>query len=439
MLIICTRPVSQWLNMFGVRIGGATSLEEGSPLDAAIFFTLIASALIVLSRRGARLTGLGRGNEWVALFLLYCLLSVLWSDFPFVAFKRWIKVLGHPIMVFLLFSEPDFAEAMERLMKRCAYIVAPVSILFIKYYPVWGRKYDPWSGIASNTGITTDKNILGCVCLILGYYFGWHLMQTWRRPRGRRKRKELMLTLALLFMLGWLLKNAHSSTSLVSLLLAAAVVLFLGMRSVNKRLIGAYVVVFVIGLAVAQWAFDVFAIALAFLGKHSDLTGRAEIWKALLAFPINPVLGTGFESFWLGPRLQKMAELYWWHPNEAHNGYLELYLTLGVAGLLIFAGVLFATFRKCRLALLQDFEWGRFRMGFLAAVVVYNWTEASFKALHPVWFMFFVIALDYPRFGFGRGKGGVQSGSQDQNEPFFAEAQLDSPVGTRPNPVFSGR
>lgn len=35
-------------------------------------------------------------------------------------------------------------------------------------------------------------------------------------------------------------------------------------------------------------------------------------------------------------------------------------------------------------------------MGFLLAVVAYNWTEASFKGLNLVWFVFYIIAMDYP-------------------------------------------
>jgi len=46
---------------------------------------------------------------------------------------------------------------------------------------------------------------------------------------------------------------------------------------------------------------------------------------------------------------------------------------------------------------LHNFEFARFRLGFLAAFVLYNWTEAAFKALHPVWFVFYIIAMDYPK------------------------------------------
>ena len=47
MLIICTRQVSDWLNLFGLHMGAVT-LEEGSPLDAGVYFVLIAGGLYVL-------------------------------------------------------------------------------------------------------------------------------------------------------------------------------------------------------------------------------------------------------------------------------------------------------------------------------------------------------------------------------------------------------
>ena len=59
--------------------------------------------------------------------------------------------------------------------------------------------------------------------------------------------------------------------------------------------------------------------------------------------------------------------------------------------------LILTAFAKGRSALLAGFDFGRFRLGFVAAFVLYNWTEAAFKALHPVWFVFYIIAIDYPR------------------------------------------
>ena len=56
--------------------------------------------------------------------------------------------------------------------------------------------------------------------------------------------------------------------------------------------------------------------------------------------------------------------------------------------------LLIATFSKGRSALLDCVELGKFRLGFLMAVIVYNWTEAAFKNISPMWFIFCLIALD---------------------------------------------
>ena len=111
-LIIATRAVSQWLAAFGFPGLGAASLEEGSPFDASVYFALIAAGVWVLKRRQVRLQEIIRDNQWLTIFLLYCLVSIMWSDFPFVAFKRWTKVLGHPIMALIILTEPDPKEAL---------------------------------------------------------------------------------------------------------------------------------------------------------------------------------------------------------------------------------------------------------------------------------------------------------------------------------------
>src|SRR5207247_1059369 len=97
----------------------------------------------------------------ISFFLLFCFVAIVWSEFPFVALRRWTKVIGHPVLALILLTEPDPKQALITLMKRWAYLVIPISILFIKYYPKWGRNFDYWTGMAFNTGVTAGKNTLG--------------------------------------------------------------------------------------------------------------------------------------------------------------------------------------------------------------------------------------------------------------------------------------
>jgi exopolysaccharide production protein ExoQ len=397
LIISCSRGLSLWLNIFGMPVSGAISVEEGSPLDAWFFFILIAAGVYILSKRGVRLSEIVGNNQWLTIFLVYCLISIIWSDFPFVAFKRWIKILGHPIMALIVLTEPDLEEAVTRLLKRCAYVVVPVSILFIKFYPELGRAFEPWSGMATSTGITTNKNMLGADCMILGFFFFWHLLQTWQTDRDRRRRNELRLIAGFLVAIGWLFSEAHSATALTSFFIGALVMLFVGMRSINKNFIGTYILVALVLFVLAELTFGISGRFSEALGRGSGLSGRTLLWTELLKLDTNPVLGTGFESFWLGKRPELLEGIFYYIPNEAHNGFLEIYLTLGSIGVIILIALIIATFWKTRLELFQNFEWGRFRLGFLVAIVVYNWTEAAFKSVSASWFIFYLVAMDYTR------------------------------------------
>jgi exopolysaccharide production protein ExoQ len=397
MLLICSRSVSAWLNIFGLPVTGAVSVEEGSPLDACFYLGLATAGFYVLTKRKVHLSEIIRNNRWIIALVLYSFISIAWSDFPFITFKRWIKILGDPIMALIVLTEPDPEEALTQLVKRCAYVVVPVSILFIKYYPEWGAYYEPWSGGRMNKGIAGGKNSLGADCLILGFFFCWYWLQTWRSERNIRRRNELILIAGFLLMIAWLFRKAHSATAVISLLVGVMIVVFVGLRSINKRYIGTYMLAGVVFIAVAELVFGISGQLSEALGRGSGLSGRTVLWSRLLEVDTRPFFGTGFESFWLGDRLQQLEGVFFFIPNEAHNGYLEIYLTLGLIGLFILIGMLIAGYGRIRRGLFQNFEWGRYRLGLFAAVILYNWTEAAFKAYHPLFFAFYLIAMEYPR------------------------------------------
>ena len=93
-----------------------------------------------------------------------------------------------------------------------------------------------------------------------------------------------------------------------------------------------------------------------------------------------------------------------WTPNQAHNGYLETYINMGLVGLSLLLCLIAVTYRKAHKAFLRDFWMGRYRFAFLFAIVIYNWTEASLYGLHPIFFMFFFVAVDYPKPRVARAK-----------------------------------
>ena len=315
-LITGSQFVSQWLSMLGVPVG-ATSPEDGSPIDRVIFFSLILAGLYVLYRRRVTIAEFARNNVWLTLFLVYCFLAILWSDFQFVAFKRWIKILGHPIMALVVLTDPDPIEAVRRLFKRAAFVLVPMSILFIKYFPEYGRGFDPWTGEGFNRGVTLNKNELGYGCLIFGLFFFWNTLSAFKITDRKTRRNEVLLCIGFLAMIWWLLSKASSATSLTSTVVGVATILIVGMPFINKRHIGTYLVAAVLLLVAAEMTFGIYAKVIALLGRNPTLTDRTEVWELALQLQPDPLLGAGFESFWLGERLQKIWDKYWW---EAESG-----------------------------------------------------------------------------------------------------------------------
>src|SRR5205085_2349726 len=145
------------------------------------------------------------------------------------------------------------------------------------------------------------------------------------------------------------------------------------------RLVGAVVAV---GLAVYMFP-DVLAFALRSMGRSTTLSGRTNLWTDLLRIDTDPLLGTGFESFFLGDRLEYLWSKYWWHPNEAHNGFLETYLTLGVIGIGLLAWLIVTGYRNATRTYRRNPKLGSLAIALLVVTVIYNTTEAAFKAMQP--------------------------------------------------------
>jgi O-antigen ligase len=397
LLITGSRSVSQWLQMGPVS--SADAYLEGSPLDRNIYAGLVALGILVLISRRARVMRLLKTNAPILIFLAYCLLSIAWSDFPDVAFKRWIKFVGDHVMVMIVLTDLDRLRAIKQVFARVSFLLLPLSILFIKYYPDLGRGYSRWEGKVSYTGVSTDKNMLGMACLIFGLASLWCLLQE-LRERGLSLRNLPMIAHAVVVgMTLWLLLLVNSMTSLSCFLLAGSVMVATSLGKTARRPGRVHVmVVTVLVISFAVLFLNLGSFLLSAMGRDPSLTGRTDIWATALRLAPNPILGAGFESFWLGKRLEAIWEIYWFHPIESHNGYIETYLNLGWAGVVLLAFVMLTGYRNVVTLLQRDPEAGRLRLAYFIVGVAYNFTEAAIHTMSLVWIAFIlsIIALPEP-------------------------------------------
>jgi len=121
------------------------------------------------------------------------------------------------------------------------------------------------------------------------------------------------------------------------------------------------------------------------LGRNTTFTGRTAIWHCALPMVGNPVIGEGFESFWLGQRLLDIEKCIDQGLNQAHNGYIEVYLNLGWLGITFLAILLVTGYRRTVAAARSQTRTGSLRLAYFIVAVAYDFSEGGFKMMNPVW------------------------------------------------------
>jgi uncharacterized membrane protein len=400
--LVGSRLPSQWLG--GGMGHDAELMEEGNALDRYVQLLLILLALGALLSRSFEWGKFFVANVALTALLAFGLLSVLWSDFPFVAFKRWFRDLGTYLVILVALTDPRPFEAIRTLVRRVCFLLIPLCILLIKYFPGMGKQYNSWTGHDYFVGVTTSKNMLGVLCLVSGLFFFWDLLTRWTDRKERRTVRILLVDVAFLAMTLWLLSKADSATSSVCLALGCAVIAAAHSKTV-KRHPGLLTVSIPVGICLyllLEFAFDISVIAVLAeaVGRNPDLTGRTEIWRILLSTGTNPLVGAGYESFWLGPRLRWIWEQtvgVTGRINEAHNGFLEVYLNLGLIGLLLLGAFLVGSYRTIcrRVGALSSL--GSLSLALWTVLLFYNVTESAFRG-HLMWVAFLLGVIAVPGF-----------------------------------------
>jgi len=395
MFLAGSRWVSHWLGA-APSFGSANDYAEGNPVDRAVFLTLIVAGIVILARRKIDWHRLLFNNKWIVLYLLYCLASMAWSDDPTLLMKRWVKDLGNPIMALVILTERRPYEAVGVVLRRLAFLMLPLSVLFIKYFPALGRDYRP-DGSPMFTGVGTQKNALGLMCLMAGIYVFWELLQRRENKHPTFIQQHIIVAVVMTGMLVWLLRMSDSQTSLTCLV-AAVLLLLLGRMPFMARrpamMFGVLLCV-VVAWPLAEML-NLKELALSFLGRDPTLTNRTVIWQTLQTFPVNPIVGAGFMSFWTGERLEKVWRLFG-TINQAHNGYLEQHLNLGYIGVAFIAVIALSGFLWVWRHLSEDPAAGMLRLCFVVTALLYNYSEASFYGMNNMWMLLLLGCLEVPR------------------------------------------
>jgi exopolysaccharide production protein ExoQ len=397
-LVLGSRPISWWLG-----IGGSGSGDlEGNWFDRLLYLSQIFASIYILSKRGIQWGTFIGQNKAIFLFYGFLLLTMFWSPYPFVTFRRWFKDIGAIFVILVILTEQHPLEAIKAIFARCAYIWFPLSEIFGKYFPEIGREYSRGGG-AMYSGVTTHKNSLGEIILVVGLVLISELVQTNRpllaRPlTGTRFSSffkghhfTILFTLAMGL---WLLLLSNSKTSQICLVMGTIIVLGhkLPFFKTQPRRILIVIFTAVPLFLIAESEFQISDNLLRLIGRNSTFTDRTEIWQAIRENPVDPIIGCGYMMYWELHRGDVGFNI-----KTAHNGYIENYLDGGTLGMCFLIIMLVGVGIRVTREFLSGSEYGRLAFALFAVMLLYNITESIYARRSPLWFAFLLFALEFRR------------------------------------------
>lgn len=295
-------------------------------------------------------------------FLLLVVTSVAWSHYPatslLAAVTTWATVIGAVALSVVIGWED-----LLRLLGYALRAILGISLLFEllvavivqrPVLPLWYPSDVPFDEIPTFDfwtlaelfeggriqGIVSNSNLLAFVALLGIIVFGVQLAD---------KRVRLLA--------GW----ASMGLAVLCLALSESVTMYAASVAVAVVVFGVWLTRRASTHRARSWAFGIVTTVIAVgitivvvfheaiftaLGKESDLSGRVDIWTAVVGLAQQrPWLGWGWISHWAPwvEPLGSLVELNGVRQLQAHNAWLDVWLQLGVLGVVVFGALVLVT------------------------------------------------------------------------------------------------
>jgi O-antigen ligase len=275
-----------------------------------------------------------------------------------------------------------------------------MSVVLIKYYGDLGRYFNPFNWTYYYGGVTTDKNALGMTLFACALGLYWGILDLWKQ-RSKYK-KEVFAHLLLIGMSLWLYAEANCATSLACTALGVGIISAMKVPAFQNALqrVGLWgLLILALGALFLNVVFNPMEAVVGELGRSMTLTGRTAIWQQVLQVHINPLIGAGYSSFWQPDRAESVSKAlgFYFPLQEAHDGYLEVYLNTGLIGLALLVIVLWGSARRIISGLRAGDSYEAFRFAVLVGAIFYNITESAFSGLLMLWVVLLLAIMEFPR------------------------------------------
>jgi O-antigen ligase len=256
----------------------------------------------------------------------FAMLSIVWSTDRASTFSTGMNLIFTTFLAIHLVSKYS-SERLVVLLAWLGFILAVSSAFFAVFLPGYG--VDHYDHPGAWQGVYAQKNSLGIVmvymtAIALSLKANTFVEKLWKSAifvlcaaeAVLSQSREAWIGCAVLLLMHFLLKG-YARFSLSS----RGSVLLIGFVSLVLAVTG--------GAALAAYI-------LVLLGRDVTLSGRTDLWQAVLEqCKLHPFTGYGLNAFWGSAKAFPVYLVIHWIATSAHDGYLECLLELGAFGLFL--------------------------------------------------------------------------------------------------------
>lgn len=300
-------------------------IVDPGPLARASWFPIYLSLLGLAALKWKALLGAIPRLWPVLLLFLIAAASTRWSIDPALTQRRVIALFFTMLFGAYLALRGPLVETL-RLMGYALLVLCIINLAISVALPAIGRHSEihvgAWRGFMGTKnlmgGEMSRANTIFCALLFYDHKRRW----TWIAGFG----------LSLLLVLG-----STSKTSLLSMVApwGLFIAYFIAARSIVLGLFSLWASV--VGVGVIYMFVTFFPAQLvALIGRDLTFTGRTEIWDlALNMIETVKWQGYGYAAFWVDPMgpASVISDILQWEVPTAHNGWLEVGLSMGYPGM----------------------------------------------------------------------------------------------------------
>jgi exopolysaccharide production protein ExoQ len=358
---------------------GSTVADAPTAMAATnvILFGPIYVILVIMLLKHARSSWQTATADVLLVLLLGLMLaSTAWSTAPDITLRRALGVIGTTLFaVYITRRYPT--EKWIALLGWALGMNVLCNLLILMAHP-------GLAGTGEFNGVFSHKNTLGRMMALSGIVL---VLISWMRRSMRALVCAGIATVVLL--------AAGSATALVVLVTVLSVIPLLKTLGKDVRAVVVIGVFAILGIATAlMYGASNPQGAAAIVGKDVTLTGRTVLWHVLLGMiRERPVLGYGYNAFW-SQEYAAGISVGGWMPTQAHNGYIDLSLDLGLVGVATFIlAIIRGAFRAVRHFRREGTPASLWPLMFLCFLALYNMSESTNLAPQSLFWMLFSAAL----------------------------------------------